>query len=214
MNWCVDCNNRCVNKCSNCGRPYCANCRNASGYTSCLTYCRTKKAAKKQVSQAAQQQSRSVQHQQGMPQATTTAAPSYTPPPHLAQYTNQPQGVVGATPPPPLPSLSPVSARLMLYAMDDTQFAIWQQRSLDALHEMMSRGRAYLDRRKSRGGEGQQTSTDIAMERDQVFYQDWVQAIEEIAILRQMANQQQPQQHSGQTGMLLMYDTWDDKLQK
>jgi hypothetical protein len=95
--------------------------------------------------------------------------------------------------------------------MPEQEFEAWRQKSVDALQDTKARAEAYLSRRRANG---KRTSTDIGMERDQVLYEDLLEALQELRILRDMANVDQSLQsnqgHSGNTGMLLMYD--DGKL--
>lgn len=195
---CNDCGKPCRNHCSVGSHGYCATCRDASGYAICAK-CRAKKQAARQQSKAAQQQSRQVQ--------ASAQAPAYTPPPALAAFAS-PGQVAGATPPvsvlPPAPKRAP---RTPIYLMPEAEFETWRQKTVDALQDTKARAEAYLSRRRANG---RRTSTDIGMEKDQVLYEDLAEALQELRILRDMADVDQSlrsnQGHSGNTGMLLLYD--------
>jgi hypothetical protein len=174
-------------RCIDCGtecRNRCNKCN--KGYcANCRDAARSKTCKQcRDAQKAARQQSRSKQQQS---QQVQTAA--YTPPPHLAQFV-QPQVA--------LPS------RPDIYLMDDATFKAWQTKILDGLEDAQARGAAYLARRRARGV---QTSTDLAMERDQLLFADLIEALKELPTLRAWAEDNQTGQHqSHNTGFMLPYD--------
>jgi hypothetical protein len=163
-----------------------------------LTFCRSKQAAKSQQAKVAQQQLRQVQAQ--------ALTPAYVPPTHLAQFA-QPQASSVGMAPPVQPAPKAKVTRVALYSMDEQEFKAWQTRTLDALEDAKARGEAYLAKRSARGVK---TSTDIAMERDQLLFADLIEAVKELDILREWAEDNQTQHPSSNTGMMVPYD--DGKL--
>ena len=171
---CIDCHNPARNKCSQCKRNYCATCRDAAGVNTCKV-CRDANKAKRQQSKIAQSHSKAVQS--GATYTGTTAwMPTPQPlPAHVAAQYSAP--------------ITPVAkaqraSRKALYMMDDREFESWRERTEDAIRDTQTRGSAYLSRRAARGT---RTSTDIAMERDQILYEDLLDALREMKTLYNMA---------------------------
>lgn len=91
-------------------------------------------------------------------------------------------------------------ARALLPAMNDAEFERWRMSVIDSLHAFKARAESYLSRRT---GRGVFTPTDQAMQRDLVLCDDLLAAMQELPVLRDQGRIG-PQQHHGDTGLLLM----------
>jgi hypothetical protein len=125
MRKCIGCGYGCRNRCSNCGRGWCATCRNTTGSATC-SVCVNNKAQKQQLAQQRAQQRRAA-----MAQAN---APVYVP--------SQPV----IPPPTQLPGQGKA-----LFEMTDDEKHDWLVAAKKALEAKIEHDSAYLLRRASRG---------------------------------------------------------------
>ena len=100
-----------------------------------------------------------------------------------------------------------IQNRLRLADMSDLEFTQWQTASKIGLQRAIKRMDTYLS---GRSKHGIRTGTDSAMEDDLALLRDLLAVLSELDELR--ACVVGPCSHSGQTGMLLLYDTHDGKL--
>jgi len=92
--------------------------------------------------------------------------------------------------------------------MTDLEFVQWQVMSKVGLQHAIARTDAYLTGRRKRRI---RTGTDSAMESDLALFCDLLAALDELDALRQRG-EQAAAGRSGDTGMLLLYDSHDGKL--